>query len=342
MSSEPSSHTAATSPAVAAVPPGVTGRPHTPPLLIYSALTAMILLWTINYLVAKEGFKQIDSLTLSLYRITLATILMVPMYLVARRGSRRKRYGWRDYAQFARLGFLGIIVNQIFFTVGLDLTTVGHSSLIIAVGPVNILLLAVLLGLEHLTWRKVAGMSIAFAGVVVLAVEHGISLHASTLRGDLLTLAGSIGFSFFTVFGKKVAGRYDSLTINAYSYAIAMLLLLPLTLWRSAHLDWSRVGVEGWFAVVYMALGTSVVAYLIYFWALRHLAASRIGVFTYLQPLLGTLLGIFVLREPFTLQLVFAAMLVLAGVALTEWHPRKVVDIEDESLEETPEVLEVR
>ena len=302
----------------------------------------MILLWTINYLVAKEGFKQIDSLTLSLYRITVATVMMVTIYLFARRGPRRKKYGWRDYAQFARLGFLGIICNQIFFTVGLDLTTVGHSSLIIAIGPVNILLLAVLFGLEYLTWRKVAGMSIAFAGVVVLAVEHGISLHAATLRGDLLTLSGSIAFSLFTVFGKRVAGRYDSLTMNAYSYSFATLLLLPLTLWRSAHLDWSRVGVEGWFAVLYMALGTSVVAYLIYFWALRHLAASRIGAFTYVQPVLGTLLGIFILREPFTLHLVFAAVLVIIGVALTEWHPRKVVDDEDESLEDPQEVAPAR
>ena len=305
----------------------------------------MILLWTINYLVAKEGFKQIDSLTLSLYRITVATILMLGIYLVSARTAARtaarttpsttprKKFTRRDYFHFARLGFLGVIMNQILFTVGLDLTTVGHSSLIIAIGPVNILLLAVLFGLEHLTWRKVAGMTIAFAGVVVLAVEHGLSLRAATLRGDLITLAGSIAFSLYTVYGKKIAGRFDALTINAYSYLFAAAVLLPLTLWRSAHLDWSRVGVQGWFAIVYMAVGTSVVAYLIYFWALQHLAASRVGVFTYLQPLLGTLLGLFVLGEPFTRYLAVAAFLVIAGVLLTEWHPRKIPDAEDACVE---------
>ena len=301
----------------------------------------MILLWTINYLVAKEGFKQIDSLTLSLYRITVATILMLGIYLVSARTAARtapsttprKKITRRDYFHFARLGFLGVIMNQILFTVGLDLTTVGHSSLIIAIGPVNILLLAVLFGLEHLTWRKVAGMTIAFAGVVVLAVEHGLSLRAATLRGDLITLAGSIAFSLYTVYGKKIAGHFDALTINAYSYLFAAAVLLPLTLWRSAHLDWSRVGVQGWFAIVYMAVGTSVVAYLIYFWALQHLAASRVGVFTYLQPLLGTLLGLFVLGEPFTRYLAVAAFLVIAGVLLTEWHPRKIPDAEDACVE---------
>ena len=72
---------------------------------------------------------------------------------------------------------------------------------------------------------------------------------------------------------------------------------------------------------------------MIYFWALQHLAASRVGVFTYLQPLLGTLLGLFVLGEPFTRYLAVAAFLVIAGVLLTEWHPRKIPDAEDACVE---------
>jgi len=63
------------------------------------------------------------------------------------------------------------------------------------------------------------------------------------------------------------------------------------------------------------------------------LEASRLSVFTYLQPVLGTLLGIFVLHEPFTRTLAIAGFLVLAGVLLTEWHPAWMADDEDESEE---------
>jgi drug/metabolite transporter (DMT)-like permease len=102
---------------------------------------------------------------------------------------------------------------------------------------------------------------------------------------------------------------------------------------QGLRLDWRAVGWQGWWAVFYMALGTSVLAYLLWFWALRHLAASRLSVFTYLQPVLGTLLGIYVLHEAFTLQLAAAGGLVLGGVLLTEWHPRRLADDEDESVE---------
>ena len=57
-----------------------------------------------------------------------------------------------------------------------------------------VLLLASMQGLEALTTKKVIGMAAAFAGVAVLAAEHGLSLHSATLRGDLITFIGSIGF----------------------------------------------------------------------------------------------------------------------------------------------------
>src|ERR1700687_2125527 len=119
------SHSSA--PAAPSTPlPSAIRHPPASPLLIYTALTMMILLWTLNYLVAKEGFKQIDSLTLSLYRITLATVLMLaiyffkqrslhpvagspPVYPDAEEAALRQPFTRRDYLNFARLGLLGVV-----------------------------------------------------------------------------------------------------------------------------------------------------------------------------------------------------------------------------------------
>jgi drug/metabolite transporter (DMT)-like permease len=77
-------------------------------------------------------------------------------------------------------------------------------------------------------------------------------------------------------------------------------------------------GRNGWPAVLYMALLASVVAYQIYYWALRHLSPSRLAAFTYFQPRLATLLGIVALGEPVTKNLLLGGALILLGVYLAE------------------------
>jgi drug/metabolite transporter (DMT)-like permease len=308
--------------------------PHTNSFLLYSLLGVMMLIWSGNYPVAKAGFREIDGVTMGVLRVVLAAAVMVPInFVYRRRHPRRRPLRWRDFVTLGWLGLFGMALNQVLFLVGLSYTTVGHSSLIVAVGPVNILLLAWLIGLERLSFNKVAGIALSFTGVAILAAGQGINFRSATLRGDLITLAGSLAFSVYAVMGKKVAGRYDSMTLNAWNFFLGALLLLPVAVWRFEQQDWSRVGWRGWGALAYLVLASSILAYAIWFWAMRHLSASRLGVVYYVQPVLGTLLGVYVLHEPFTGQLFLAAVLVLVGVALTDWRRKYAVD-EDESVEE--------
>lgn len=218
-------------------------------------------------------------------------------------------------------------MNQVCFTVGLNYTTVGHSALIIGMGPILVLLLACAQGLEALTAKKVFGMAVAFVGVTVLAAEHGLGLHSGTLLGDLITFTGSFAFALYTVLGKKVAAIYDSVSMNAYNYLAGGILVLPLAIHQALRLGrgrgWAAVSWQGWAALGYMAAFASVLAYLIYFWVLRHMTASRLGAFGYLHPVLTTLLGVVLLGEKLTRSLLLGGGLVLAGVALIETGPRE-------------------
>lgn len=294
--------------------------------LLTSLIAVMVLSWSFNFVVAKAGLRQLDPMTLASFRVVLATVFISGVYLVARRANPRvaaRRFDRQDFWVFARLGVVGVAMNQVLFTVGLNYTTVSHSSLIIGTGPITILVLAWLQGLEKITVKKVLGMAFSFIGVAILAAEHGINLQTGTLRGDLITLAGSIAFALYTVAAKPVAHKYDSLTMNTYNYWIGGTLILPLAIRQGIKLDWGAVGWQGWFAVVYMAAIASVVAYLIFYWVLGYLSASRLAAFSYLQPILVTLLGVVFLGEKVTGHLVWGGGLILAGVYLTELGPRE-------------------
>jgi len=251
---------------------------------------------------------------------------MLPIYLVSRRwgvfaeavAAQRRGFKARDYWTFAYLGFFGVAVNQTCFTMGLRYTSVAHSSIIIALGPVYILVLAVLMRLERWTWAKACGTLVAFAGVTLLAVQGGLSTHSPTLKGDAITMCGSVGFALYAVLGKRVAGRYDALTTTAYTTFAGALFILPVAWFAGRGIgpaaNWRAIPWESWAAMAYMAVLGSAVAYILYYWLLRYLPASQVSAFTYFLPVTAMILGIIWLGEPARPLQFAGGALVLAGV----------------------------
>jgi drug/metabolite transporter (DMT)-like permease len=203
------------------------------------------------------------------------------------------------------------------FTIGLYFTRVSHAAVIVGLGPIYILVLAVLFRLERATCHKVVGMLIALAGVAVLASENAVSAHSPSVEGDAITMAGSIGFAIYVVLGKRVAGKYDSLTMTAFNHFAGAVIVLPLALVECANLykagNWSMPW-QAWEAVLYMAIFGSAVAYVSYFWLLRYLEASQLSAFTYLLPVLATILGILWLGEKGSWTQVLGGVMALGGV----------------------------
>jgi drug/metabolite transporter (DMT)-like permease len=122
----------------------------------------------------------------------------------------------------------------------------------------------------------------------------------------------------FTVVGKKKAKRYSPLTINTLAYGGGTLALAPFTIWLSLPFHYSQTSARAWWSLVYMAVFAGVLAYLIYYYALQHIPASRVSAVSYLQPLGATVLAVLLLGDLITATLVIGGILVLTGVYVTE------------------------
>jgi drug/metabolite transporter (DMT)-like permease len=279
------------------------------------SLAAMLAMWSFNYVAGKTALRYFDGLTLAVFRIEIAAAIFLPIYFLRRNRSKLTR---RDVWTLSYLGWL-LCANQIFFTVGLAYTTSGHSSMILAIGPILVLLLARALKIEALTTAKFVGMALAFTGAIILAAESGFDLRRSpTLSGDLITLLGTTCFAFYVVFSKKVASKYDSIEMNAVNLFASAVVLLPLTSFRAANFDWRSVPREGWMGLLYMAAISSVAAYTLFYWALRYMEASRVAAVNYFQPIGAILVAAIFLREVPTRHLLLGGVLILLGVYLAE------------------------
>jgi drug/metabolite transporter (DMT)-like permease len=307
------------------------GRAPSRPV-IASLISLIVVIWAGNFIAAKIGLRSFPPLTMASFRVCAAGLVMIPFYFGLRRlrlaafaeaaAGRSRGLTRRDAWTFLYLGFFGVSVNQFCFTLGLHYTSVSHSAVIVGMGPIYTLILAVLLRLERATWHKAVGMAIAFTGIAVLASEHGISAHSPSLLGDAITMTGSAGFAAYAVLGKRVANEYDALTMTAYNHFAGALVVLPLGI-RQAWLlgaagNWQAVPWQAWAAILYMGLFGSAVAYVLYYWLLRYLEASQLSAFTYLLPVLASILGILTLGEKGSWTQGLGGALALGGVYWTE------------------------
>ena len=294
--------------------------------VLTASIGLVILIWVINFIAAKIGLRSLPAATLASFRVVLAGLAMLPFYMFRSRvpafawtaETRRRDFTLRDLWTFLYMGFFGVVTNQVCFTVGLRYTSVSHAAVLVGMGPIYTLILAVVLKLETATWRKATGMVIALAGIAVLASENGISAHSSSVLGDVIMMTGSIGFAMYVVLGKRLAGRYDPLTMTAFSHYAGALIVLPVGIYRAIRLGsaehWRAIAWTGWAAMLYMAIFSSAVAYVFYFWLLRYLEASQLSAFTYILPVVATVLGILWLDEKGSWGQVLGGGLALGGV----------------------------
>ena len=307
-----------------------------------AAVGLVVVIWAVNFIAAKIGLRYLPPITMASFRVTLAGLAMIPAYFLCSRlpafrdaqranparqvhadqPDRARGFTLRDGWTFVYLGFFGVVVNQMCFTMGLRYTSVSHAAVIVGMGPLYTLVLAVLFRLERATSHKIIGMLLALAGVAILASEHGISAHSPSLLGDAITMTGSLGFATYAVLGKRVARQYDGLTMTAFNHFAGALIVFPVAVHQARQLGpisrWREIPWPAWVAVLYMALLSSALAYVFYFWLLRYLEASQLAAFTYLLPVLATVLGIALLGEHGSAMQVVGGVLALAGVYWVE------------------------
>jgi drug/metabolite transporter (DMT)-like permease len=280
-------------------------------MILHSALSAG------TYIAGKRALAELSPLDVALARFSLAALVHAGVLW-----RLRVRFERRDLPGIAALGVLAVAVNQLLFLGGLALSTPGHAALLYAMTPIFVFLIERLRGRERGTPRKVVGIAVAFGGTVIVLSARGVLGVAGArdvLAGDVLLLGAVITWSLYAVGGKAYAARYGGLAAGAGTLVAGTLLCVPPGLAFFFH-PGKVAAASGWglASLAYLVLVTSVLAWLIYYWALGRAEASRVAVWSNLQPVLTALLAWAVYGEALTAPFLAGGAMVVAGVLLTE------------------------
>jgi drug/metabolite transporter (DMT)-like permease len=286
--------------------------------LLIAALLIQQTLGALTFPTAKFGLAVIEPMTFAFFRYIVASIVLLAIVRCVRSAPP---IAPADRWRIVGLGVLIIIFNQTAYLLGQSMTSAGHGALLFATTPIWICILARVHLKERMTWQRILGIALALGGVGVVMSQGAVGFGSSHLLGDAIILLAVLAWAYYTILGKPLVRRYGALRVTTYALASGSACYAPFGAYRAIVFDYSTTTTAAWGSVLYVAIGTSVVAYLIWYWVLKYMDASRVAVYHNTQPIIASYVAYSFLGEPLGALFIVGGLIVLAGLITTELEP---------------------
>ncbi len=278
-----------------------------------ATLIGVMVIWGSTFVVTKAAIGEIPPLTLAFIRVAIGALVLVPFAIPRLRsmGSLPWRWLWT-------MGFIGVALYYVVFNISLTLTSAAQGALVQSSIPAVTACIAMVWLREPASRMRLVGIALSIAGVLVVFAEGTRNSASSPAPGlgNLLMFAAVVCWGVYTSLAKRVA-QYDAIVVTTFVTTFGALLLLPLAVFEIARDGLPRPGMDAWLGAAYLGAFASGAGYLLYNYSLKHMAASQVGVFTNLIPIVGVLTGVVALGEPLSWQAIVGGVIVMIGVALT-------------------------
>lgn len=290
---------------------GVAGRHRT---LLLGSFAIVYFVWGSSYVANKVMALNLPPLLGAAIRFTAAGVLMAAV--AAARGARLPTAAieWRH---FAVMGFLTVVLSNGINIVALLYVPSNQAALLNASSALFIAMLGTFGARGHaLGTRTWIGMVLGFLGVALVLWPRG-GFSAAHLGWQLAILFGCFGWALTTLYFRSIRTETPMLMFTAMQMLAGGLITLVLS---TAIGDFGRLtwNVPGAFALVYLTLFSSCLAYAAFAYLMVHTTPARLGTYAYVNPVVAAALGWLLLGETLAgLQLVGSAVILLGVVLVT-------------------------
>jgi drug/metabolite transporter (DMT)-like permease len=283
------------------------------PAVFVAALTAVIIFGG-SAVAAKMAVSAISAIDVSIMRTIIGGLLALPLALIFRIKLPAETIQKR---LLLLSGFCGFIVFPLLFTFGVKLTSANHATMILAILPV-------LTGGIAMAWDRQkpkllwwSGCAIAFSGEILLLYDPGVDDVAVSFTGDLLVWLSTLFASLGYVAGARLQrSGYSARGTTFWGVGLFALLLVPVMPFVIDFSSLGNAGLFAWSGLLYQAIGVTVAAYILWYWALGTGGIARVGLFQFLQPVSGVILAWLILSEHLSLIFIAASSIIMIGIVI--------------------------
>ena len=268
-----------------------------------------------NHTIAKELMPDVLSPNALLYcRVVGAAICFwfISLFL------KNEKIEVKDFKLIIICAFFGMGLNMITALNGLYNSTPINSAIITTLAPIFIFLISVIIIKEKITKRKYVGVFIGFCGTLTLILlnEKSVSSAPNINLGNFYLFINSISYALYFVLVKPLTKKYSMITIMKWLFLFSIFINMPFGLIEFTEINWVEISGVSLLKISYVVFCTTFLVYLLNLYALKNLKASTVGMFIYLQPVIGILFAIYRGADKLTVADATSVLLVFIGVYL--------------------------
>jgi drug/metabolite transporter (DMT)-like permease len=308
---------------------------HPQSLRAHLLLISVVFVWGSTFVLVKTALLDISPLLFNLIRMAIAFLILAIVY---RRHLRQIRL---PVLAAGSIVGLTLAMGYQFQTVGLHLTTPSKSAFITGMVVVIVPLLAVLPGLRPPAsarphWNAWLGAFVAFAGIILLTAPAAQPVSLVAFRhvnlGDVLTLVCALGFALQVIALAHFSPRFPFEQLALIQIGVCTLVMaVSLPFFEHPYVRWTTPVIAS--LAITSVLATAL-AFTVLSYAQRILPATHTALILALEPVFAWLTAFLFLHQNLHGRSLAGALLVLAGIALTELisHPMQPVEPESTSI----------
>lgn len=278
-------------------------------------------IWGAAFPLYKWSLDNIPPFTFAFLRFYLGALIILPFVL------RKLNIARENIKELFLVSIFSVTLQIPLLFFGLKLSPSINAPIIIAAGPVFLIIASIFFLKEKPRSKIIAGTLISLIGVMVIILrpllEQGLS---GGIIGNLLIFLATICGVIQAILLKKITPKNDPLTITFWMFLIGALPLLPLMLWESQTFNiWRDINLQGTIGLVYGIIFAAVFAHFFLAYGIKYIKASEVGIFTYVDPLATIVVAVPLLNEIITPVYLIGAVFVFLGIFIAEgrlhYHP---------------------
>ena len=294
-------------------------------------LLLVVIIWGSSFAVAKASLAEVPPVLFALLRYAVASLLLVALSQM--RGGLAKLPRPAPWGVIALMGLTGVTLYYIGYNFSLYYTTASQGALVQSFIPVVTALLAAAFLKESLSAKRLLGIGISTAGVLlIMALAQSSADALNPVLGHALMLGAVVVWAVYTILAKRLA-HIDQLVVTALSAVFGTLFLIPFALFELRGRSFPAISSGGWLSVLYLGAVSSAGGYLLYNRSLKHLEASQTANFLNLMPVIGVATAVLFLGEDLTLWQILGGALVLVGVWISLQRQRAASRLSNKLIE---------
>ncbi|EIG56386.1 DMT family transporter [Bradyrhizobium sp. WSM1253] len=272
----------------------------------WSLLAVLSVLWGGSFFFNGAALRELPPLTLVLLRVALGAAILLPLLRVQGIGFPKGIAGWKP---FVAIGLLNNVIPFSLIVVGQTFIPSGLASILNATTPLFTVIVMAAAGEEALRLRRVAGVALGLAGVIILR-GWGAETRAGQGLGILLCLGGAFSYGFAALAARRLLKDSPPLVTAAYQLMASTVMMVIVA--GAAEQPWRlpMPGMTTWLAVLGLAGLSTTLAYIVFFQILRRSGATNVMLVTLLIPVTAVLLGWLVLGEPISMREIAGAIVI--------------------------------